>query len=96
MKIECEECGNIIVRERKQPENLELEDWEESSDKRRIYLRPSVEEMIFLDNHAGRGKRATLVHLLLKEYIEKEEEFLDIIIRQSKKQKEETPVTATG
>jgi len=35
-----------------------------------------------LDKYAGWGKRATLCRSLLKEYISREEEFVEIISRQ--------------
>ena len=93
MKIQCDQCGNIIVKKRKQHEKLDSKDWEISSDKRKLSLRLLIEELEFLEKHAGWGKRATLVHLLLKEYIDRENDFLEIISRQKKLEEDQVAGT---
>ncbi|MHA1840627.1 MAG: hypothetical protein ACTSYW_01495 [Candidatus Heimdallarchaeota archaeon] len=83
MKVICNVCGNLInIVKEKVSKKLTIDDWKKGAEKRKLTLRLSIEELEFLDKYAGWGKRATLCRSLLKEYISREEEFVEIISRQ--------------
>lgn len=66
-------------------------DWEIDRDKRRLSTRHTLEEMLFLDNHVGFGRRATLLQWLLREFMQKhrQKEFKEIIVRQKELEEEQ-------
>ncbi len=94
--VVTQKSDKITIRGTKtRKQQLTRADWESDSNKRRLSTRHTLEEMLFLDNHVGFGKRATLLQWLLREFMQKhrQKEFKEIMVRQKKLEEEQAADT---